>query len=68
MEFIDKVKALSVHHLMSKSVVVGVLPLFCSNNLNEIDTAEESSMFYNVSIIVHIPDTSSFMEAPAVHH
>lgn len=57
-----------MHHLMSKSVVVGVLPLFCSNNLNEIDTAEESSMFYNVSIIVHIPDTSSLMEAPAVHH
>lgn len=59
---------MKVYNLMSKSIVVAVLPVFCRNkNLNKIDTEEESNMFLNFSIIVYIPITSSLMEAPAVH-
>lgn len=63
----DKVRALSVHHLMSKWVAGDVLAFCCRNNLNKIDAAEESRMLLNVSIVC-IPVTSSPMEAPAWHH
>lgn len=59
---------MKVHNLMSKSIVVGVLPVFCrNNNLNKIGTAEENNMVLNSSVIFYIPVTSSFTEGPALH-
>lgn len=67
LECIDEGKALSVHDLTSKSVAGDVLAVCCGNNLNKVDTAEESRMFLNVPIVC-IPVTSSAMEAPVGHH